>query len=139
MKREDLKNNIENLIMDSTFPIHADEAIGEISDRIINFLVKQELINLTFTPPTVEEAKNYLIEKELVAGEISITEVIANDFINYYSSVGWTVGKLKKPMKSWKKALNTFAKKPWNVKKSGGGKVNKQMEAYMKLQKQMGK
>ncbi len=32
----------------------------------------------------------------------------AEAFIDYYSSVGWKVGKLKKPMVSWEAAIRTW-------------------------------
>ena len=55
----------------------------------------------TFTPPTIEEVKQYLDEKQ-------ITNVDAERFVLFYESKGWMIGKNK--MKSWKAAVATWAK-----------------------------
>lgn len=52
-----------------------------------------------FVPPTEEEAAAYFVEQGSTAAE-------ARAFIDYYSSVGWTVGKACKPMKNWKSSAH---------------------------------
>ena len=54
-----------------------------------------------FTPPTLQEVKNYIKEKGY--------SIDAEAFIAFYDSNGWLVGKNK--MKSWKSAVTTWAKR----------------------------
>lgn len=62
-----------------------------------------------FTPPTVEEVRAYCTEKGYT--------VDPQRFVDYYTSVGWRVGK--NPMKDWKAAVRT-----WNGKEqSHNGKA----------------
>lgn len=50
---------------------------------------------IKFTPPTLEEIKNYCKEKSI--------SINTERFINFYESKGWMVGKNK--MKDWKAAV----------------------------------
>jgi len=60
--------------------------------------------------PTIAEIDEYCKEKGY--------NVNPEKFWNYYESVGWIVGKSRKPMKSWKAAIyNTWAGNESNVKK----------------------
>lgn len=54
-----------------------------------------------FQKPTLEEVKAYCKERH--------NSVNAEDFINYYDSVGWIVGK-GKHMKDWKASVRTWEK-----------------------------
>jgi hypothetical protein len=51
-----------------------------------------------FKEPSIEEVKAYCLEQE--------NEVIPEQFINYYQSNGWKVGK--NPMKDWKAAVRNW-------------------------------
>lgn len=62
-----------------------------------------------FTPPSVEEAKAYFTEK-------GGTELEAEDFVDYFESNGWKVGKT--PMKDWKAAARRWMRKS---REWGGG------------------
>jgi hypothetical protein len=53
-----------------------------------------------FTPPTIDEVKNYILEKGY--------NIDAEHFVAYYESNGWKVGKNK--MKDWKFAVVTWSK-----------------------------
>jgi hypothetical protein len=53
-----------------------------------------------FTPPTIDEVKNYISEKGY--------SIDAEHFVAYYESNGWKVGKNK--MKDWKAAIITWSK-----------------------------
>ena len=53
-----------------------------------------------FVKPTIEEVSDYITEKGY--------HVDAENFINYYESKGWLVGK--SPMKNWKAAVKTWEK-----------------------------
>lgn len=52
-----------------------------------------------FTPPTLDEVKNYVFEKGLT--------ISPEHFYNYYQANGWRVGK--NPMKDWKAAARSWA------------------------------
>jgi hypothetical protein len=54
-----------------------------------------------FTPPTLEEVKAYCFERN--------NQVDAEQFIDFYSSKGWMVGK--NPMKDWKACVRTWEKR----------------------------
>lgn len=54
-----------------------------------------------FTPPTLEEIKDYCIERN--------NNVDAERFINFYQAKGWMVGKNK--MKDWKASVRTWEQK----------------------------
>lgn len=51
-----------------------------------------------FVKPTIEDIKNYLAIK-------GYDDIDAEYFYNYNEAVGWIVGKTKKPMKDWHKAI----------------------------------
>jgi hypothetical protein len=57
-----------------------------------------------FIPPTLEEVKNYCMERK--------NNVNAENFINFYSSKGWYVGKNK--MKNWQAAVRTWENREKN-------------------------
>jgi len=63
-----------------------------------------------FTPPTVEEVRNYISEKGY--------EVNADNFVDFYESKGWMIGKNK--MKDWKAAVRT-----WNRMNNNRGQDSK--------------
>ena len=54
-----------------------------------------------FTPPTIEELKQYSKEHNL--------NLNAESFFDFYASKGWMVGKNK--MKSWKHAASGWARR----------------------------
>ena len=62
---------------------------------------KEKEIGKRFAPPTVEEVEAYCLERG--------NEVNADDFVNFYTSKGWMVGKNK--MKDWKAAVRTWESK----------------------------
>jgi archaellum component FlaD/FlaE len=50
--------------------------------------------------PSVEEVRAYCLERD--------NGIDAENFFDYYSSVGWVVGKSRKPMKDWMAAVRTW-------------------------------
>lgn len=66
-----------------------------------NRLDKREGTRSRFVRPTLDEVSDYIKEQKY--------DVDAEKFIDYYESVGWTVGR-NKPMKDWKAAVRTWAK-----------------------------
>ena len=61
---------------------------------------KEKTPSRRFVPPTLEEVKNYCLERNNL--------VDPEGFINFYESKGWMVGKNK--MKDWKAAIRTWEK-----------------------------
>lgn len=87
-------------------------SIGEDSkDKII----KDKVNTKKFIPPTVEEVKEYCIERN--------NNVDAERFIDYYTSNGWKVGK--NSMKDWKAAVRTWERRNDN----GGYNTNNKKDA----------
>ena len=62
-----------------------------------------------FKPPTVDELAAYVAEKDLA--------VDAGQFINFYESKGWKVGKTK--MKCWKSAARNWSSRGKQDEKNG--------------------
>ena len=84
--------------------------IKEMETEIENLCGKIDKMNKTnryinkssdvnFTPPTLEKVKEY-------CNEINI-KINAEDFVDYYSSVGWLIGE--KPMRDWKASVRYWA------------------------------
>ena len=61
-----------------------------------------------FTPPTIEQVQEYCTERN--------NNINAEQFIDYYASIGWKVGK--NPMKDWKACVRTWERN------NKGGKAN---------------
>lgn len=68
-----------------------------------------------FKPPTIEEIKAYLIEK-------NITEVDAEDFFLFYDSKGWMVGSNK--MKNWHSAIGLWVRRNKQNNQNNGNNSN---------------
>jgi len=67
-----------------------------VSDNVILLEKETKESNGRFTPPSLLEVQNLIIEKKYLS-------VSAQSFWNFYESKNWYVGKNK--MKDWKKAL----------------------------------
>lgn len=77
-----------------------------------------------FIKPTLEEVQEYCNERK--------NNIDAQNFIDYYDSVGWKVGK--NPMKDWKASIRTWEnkeKKKIQVK-SSRDKMNEVFEKFLK-------
>lgn len=72
---------------------------------------------LRFTPPTVEEVAAYCKERG--------NHVDPQQFVNFYSSKGWTVGKSK--MRDWRAAVRT-----WEGRENGKGPDIRKPNDYYK-------
>jgi hypothetical protein len=59
-------------------------------------------IRASFSPPTLEQVKAYILEKGY--------DVDPAKWINYYTANGWKVGR--NPMKDWQAAVRTWTKDP---------------------------
>jgi hypothetical protein len=134
-----LKDAIIEIVESNTNTLFPTQAPEEIADQIIKVLEVNGLLILddkVFLPPSKNDAIDYIVDFGLM-DKNTIPEIrqTAEQFIDYYESVNWKVGKSKKPMKSWKKALNNWCSRDWN-KKSQSSKVDESVKAYMLLQKQ---
>ena len=70
-------------------------------------------INNNNIPPTIEEVRVYCLERE--------NRVNPEQFIDYYESKGWLIGKSK--MKDWKAAVRTWERR--NHEQSSKGNTDK--------------
>tara|TARA_R100000808_G_C2148365_1_gene156510 strand:- start:891 stop:1505 length:615 start_codon:yes stop_codon:yes gene_type:complete len=77
--------------------------------------------NKTFIKPTVEDVKNYCLERK--------NNINAETFIDFYESKGWKIGKNK--MKDWKAAIRTWEKR----QKPTMSKIDIQLNEYEKGKK----
>lgn len=64
-----------------------------------------------FIKPTVEEVEAYCMERN--------NNIDPQAFIDYYDSVGWTIGK-NKPVKDWKACIRTWERKDRDKPKKPG-------------------
>lgn len=87
----------------------------ETQDRIGKDRIVKDSIGKSkkrFSPPTLEEVKAYCLERD--------NQVDAEQFIDFYSSKGWMVGK--NPMKDWKACVRTWEKR--NQPKTNGNRLD---------------
>jgi hypothetical protein len=117
---------------ETIFPIGAPDKIADEIIRVFDLDPNASC----FIPPKVEEAIDYIVAYGLL-DEKTIPQIrsTAEMFVNYYDTVGWKVGKAKKPMKSWKKALNNWCKRDWNKQQTA--KVEESIKAHNLIQKQI--
>lgn len=80
-----------------------------------NIIITNNIKEKNFKKPTLEELEAYINEKGY--------HFSASNFINYYDSVGWKIGK--SPMKDWKAACRTWEAK---YKNDNNGKCYKPKE-----------
>jgi len=64
--------------------------------------VKSEQTAKRFVPPSVQEVQEF-------ARAVSL-RIDPERFVDYFESVGWVIGKGKKPMKSWQAAARNWAR-----------------------------
>lgn len=86
------------------------------TDEEINKKEKINIKNRTFTPPTVEEVREYCLDKGYM------DRVNPNKFVDFYESKGWMIGKNK--MKDWRAAVRNWASREKAEKKTTKSKFN---------------
>ena len=92
--RQDNRQSTDNQQTDNRQVTVSKEIKKDNKDKNNNKPLKR------FIPPTLEEVEDYCrVERG--------NHVSPERFMNYYESVGWTVGK-GKPMKDWKAAVRTW-------------------------------
>lgn len=92
-KEEILKEEKNGLISAEEIPVSAEETSHDKPEK--------EKKPKRFVPPSVEEVKAYIIEKNY--------SVDAETFVNWYEAKDWFIGKNK--MKNWRAAVVTWEKK----------------------------
>ena len=82
--------------------------------------------NKTFIKPTVEDVKNYCLERK--------NNINAETFIDFYESKGWKIGKNK--MKDWKAAIRNWER---NRKKTDKGmsKIHSHLQKNMNVKQKL--
>lgn len=70
---------------------------------------KKEIYKERFKKPTLDEVKEYCLERQ--------NGIDAQYFIDYYTKIGWVYGKNKIPIKDWKACIRTWERnrKPYEV------------------------
>ena len=76
-----------------------------------------------FNKPTLEEVEAYCAERN--------NGISAQDFINFYESKGWKIGK--SPMKDWKAAVRTWEGKRKGTTKKPATQTPAADDFYMRL------
>lgn len=78
-----------------------DENVQTKINLLNNPSINNKSINNKFIKPTLEEIKQYCLERN--------NNIDAENFIDYYNSNGWKVGK--NPMKDWKATIRTWERR----------------------------
>lgn len=78
-----------------------------------------------FRPPTAEQVREY-------AAEIGCDDLVDDPeaFIDYFGSIGWVVGRCRKPMRNWRLAVHNWKRNHQTGEKMDG--VNKLRAALRK-------
>lgn len=112
---------LQNCEMENTKLENDNNIYNNTNTNVENTNIEESIINNTkenskrFKKPTLEELQAYINEKGY--------HFNAENFINYYDSVGWKIGK--SPMKDWKAACRTWESK---YKNDNNGKCYKPKE-----------
>ena len=99
---------------------------SESNPTTINKNKEIKINNTIFKPPTFLDVESYCKERQ--------NNVDVDNFINFYESKGWMIGKNK--MKSWKACVRTWESNTKNSYKSKTeSKLGSQLNEYMKGKK----
>lgn len=94
-----------NVNVNENVNVNANENVNVNENGNVN----EKIVVRKFTPPTLDEVKDYCRERN--------NHVDPQRFIDFYSMKGWMVGKNK--MKDWKAAVRT-----WEKNDNGGSESN---------------
>lgn len=81
-----------------------------------NNIINNNIREQNFIKPTIDEIKNYCIERN--------NSINAQSFYDYYESIGWKRGKTK--MKDWKAAIRTWEQNERKNYNKNSDKPNKE-------------
>lgn len=84
---------------------------------------KEGIVKGIFKKPTLEELSQALRSGGL---EAALSNDEAQKFLDYYESVGWVVGRTRKPMKNWRGAISTWIKnrRAWEAERKTSERPN---------------
>ena len=116
-----LSSTANGLMKTTNVFVENDKAIPDITtDTTLQILHTDTNSSRTFRPPTVDEVRAYCQERG--------NSVDPEQFIDFYTSKGWIVGKNK--MKDWKASVRTWEKR--DDKKSAPQKDSNPYRALLK-------
>ena len=101
-----------------------EEKIIELLTEIRDSLKKPKAVK-RFVPPSISEVEQYLFDNKF--------KTVAEDFINFYESKNWMVGRNK--MKDWKAAIRTWERTKTKKEKSTISKLDWQINEWQKAKK----
>lgn len=110
--------------------MHRGEAARWIIERFFDEMKKNnngKPIKAKFSPPLTDEVVNQIVFEKGFDNERA--NVIANNFIDFYASKGWKVGK--EMMKDWKAALRRAYE--WADRQPTQDQLSKQDKAMINL------
>lgn len=85
------------------------EPISSWVSRLLDYTEELEEKLLAAAPREIRFKKPTVEELDKFAAEIGYTDLDSQNFIDYYESVLWKVGK--KPMKQWRSAVRTWQRR----------------------------
>lgn len=91
-------------------------------DKLLNNKKLRERSATRFTPPTVQEVRDYCQERN--------NNVDAERFVDFYAAKGWKIGS--SPMKDWKAAVRTWEKRDADNKPKAQHKSSQLDPEYIK-------
>ena len=81
--------------------IEKDREVEKEVEKEVDREKKVEKAASRFTPPTVDEVRDYCLERN--------NGIDAEQFVDFYASKGWMVGKNK--MKDWRSCVRTWERR----------------------------
>jgi hypothetical protein len=115
----DTQSVTQTVTQTDTQTVTQTDTITKLNKTKLNktsLLEKESKRKISFSPPSLEEIQNYILEKDFKT-------VNAESFLNFYASKNWYVGKNK--MKSWQMALSGWEsrnKEKTNQNQNANGK-----------------
>lgn len=105
----DWKNNKQKLLESNTIPTNCQQIANAEKEKEIDKEIEIDTKYKRFTPPSVDEVTAYCEERG--------NRVDPQEFVDFYESKGWMVGKNK--MKDWKASVRTWEKSSRPKRKLG--------------------
>lgn len=102
---QELSHFIEIIDVTETVENRNESLRSSVENRYVE-KSREEKSRGAFTKPTLQEATDCLKAGGLDQHIDAAAE--AQRFLDYYDSVGWVVGKSRKPMKNWRGAISTW-------------------------------
>jgi len=123
-KRNELSQNVPDMSPNVPETLHIAEAEAD-TDTDIKYKPKRE----RFTKPTAADVAAY-------GATLSPPFLEAENFVDFYESKGWTVGK--QPMKDWKATVRTWHRRQKNESIQGGKSLTQRAAQTVAAEKASG-